>query len=279
MIAPELEVRPLGPALGAEIAGVRIAPDLDAAVIAAIRRVWLEHLVVFFRDVELTPEALLGFAQRFAEPVAYPMLRGLPDHPLIVAVEKRAHEQHNFGGVWHSDTAYLRAPPIGAMLLARVVPPLGGDTLFANQYLAYETLSPSLQQVLSGLNAVNSSAKAAVTQTRAERMVDGARVSDDAHFEAVHPVVRIHPETGRRLLYVNCAHTLRFDGWTEEESAPLLEFLFRHQTRPEFTCRLRWRAGSLALWDNRACQHNPINDYHGHHRLMHRVSLGSERPQ
>jgi len=169
--------------------------------------------------------------------------------------------------------------PIGATLLARELPPVGGDTLFANMYLAYEALSDGLRRVLEGLRAVNSSAKADVTKTREDRLAEGgARLAPGTALEAVHPVVRTHPETGRKLLYVNGGHTVRFEGMTEEESAPLLNYLFAHLCRPEFTCRLRWEVGTLALWDNRCTQHNPINDYHGHRRVMHRISLGAERP-
>ncbi len=276
----QIEVRPIAGALGAEIEGIRVAPDLPEDAIAEIRHAWLEHGVVFFRDVDLEPEAFLAFGKRFAAIVDYPMLKGMADHPQIVEVKKLPRERHNFGGVWHSDTAYLETPPIGAMLLARVVPESGGDTLFANMYLAFETLSQGLQQLLGRLRAVNVSSKGAVTRTRAERMQDAANVdAAKTEFLAVHPVVRTHSETGRQLLYVNMAHTLRFEDMTEEESAPLLQWLFAHQTRSGFTCRFSWRPGSLAFWDNRACQHNPINDYHGRQRVMHRISLGAEVPR
>ena len=189
------------------------------------------------------------------------------------------HERTNFGGVWHTDTAYLEQPPMGSMLLARELPPYGGDTLFANQYLAFESLSPTLQSILAGLRAVNSSAKADVSKTREDR-IKGGDGRDDARqeYNAEHPVVRTHPETGRRSLYVNVAHTVRFVGMTEEESAPLLQYLHQHQVRPEFTCRFAWEPGSLAFWDNRCALHNPVNDYHGFRRLMHRITLAGDRP-
>ena len=212
----------------------------------------------------------LGPAQVRAE------IEGFPE---VIAVVKLEHERINFGGVWHSDTSYLECPPMASMLVAREVPKAGGDTLFANMYLAYEALSPGMQRLLAGLRAVNSSQKADVTRTREDRMRDsGWRADARASYEAEHPVVRTHPETGRKALYVNVAHTMHFAGMTEEESAPLLEYLFRHQVRPEFTCRFRWQPGSLAFWDNRCVQHNPINDYHGHRRLMHRITLAGDRP-
>ena len=159
------------------------------------------------------------------------------------------------------------------------MPPFGGDTLFANQYLAYEALSPGLRRVLDGLIAVNSSAKADASRTREDRIRDSGKSGAGQEYLADHPAVRTHPETGRRALYVNPAHTVRFDGMTEEESAPLLDYLFRHQVRPEFTCRFSWAVGSLALWDNRCALHNPVNDYHGHRRVMHRITLKGDRPR
>ncbi len=274
-----IRVAPVAGALGAEVGGVDLARHLDDATLAQIRHAWLQHLVLFFRDQQLSSDQYLAFARRIAEPVEYPMLRGLDGYPLIVPVIKLPHERVNFGGLWHSDTAYLETPPIAATLLAREVPPVGGDTLFANMYLAYETLSDGLRRVLDGLRAVNSSAKADVTKTREDRLAEGgAKLAPNAMLNALHPVVRTHPETGRKLLYVNGGHTVRFEDMTEDESAPLLNYLFAHLSQPEFTCRLRWQVGTLALWDNRCSQHNPINDYHGHRRVMHRISLGADRP-
>ena len=274
-----LQIHPLAGAIGAEISGVDLASEIDDDLIAAIRRAWLDHLVVFFRGQGLPPARFLAFARRFGEPVEYPFVRGIDGFPLITPVVKLEHERVNFGGLWHSDTSYLETPPMGTLLVARDVPPFGGDTLFANMYLAYETLSAGMRRLLDGLVAVNSSAKADVTKTREDRIRDGARSNAAAEYEALHPVVRTHPETGGKALYVNGGHTVRFDGMTEAESAPLLRFLFAHQTRPEFTCRFRWEAGSLAFWDNRCAQHDPINDYHGFRRVMHRVTLAGDRPR
>jgi taurine dioxygenase len=185
----------------------------------------------------------------------------------------------NFGGVWHSDTTYLDIPPMASMLVAREVPPAGGDTLFANMYLAYESLSPGMRRMLDGLVGISSSAKADASRTREDRLRDSARADAKQEYVAAHPVVRVHPETGRRALYVNVAHTIGFEGMTAEESAPLLEFLFRHLTKPEFSCRFRWQPGSIAFWDNRCAQHNAINDYHGHRRSMHRITLAGDQPE
>jgi len=273
-----ITVSPIAGALGAEIGGVDLASDLSDDTVAEIRQAWLEHLVVFFRDQELTPAEFLAFARRIGEPVEYPFVKGMDDFPEIITVSKLPHETVNFGGIWHSDTVYLERPPMGTLLVACEVPPYGGDTMFANMYAAYEALSPGLQRVLDGLRAVHSSALADVSKTREDRIKD-AGFGDDREFCSEHPVVRTHPETGRKALYVNVAHTARFKGMTDEESAPLLGFLFRHQVRPEFTCRFTWQTGSIALWDNRCVQHNPVNDYHGHRRLMHRITLAGERPR
>lgn len=273
-----VSVTPIAGALGAEIGGVDLSCPLDAETVKTIRKALLDHLVIFFRDQDLTPDNLMAFAESFGTPMEYPLIKGIEGYPKITEIVKLEHERVNFGGVWHADTTYLEAPPMGTMLYALEVPPYGGDTLFANQYLAYETLSEPYRKFLDGLTAISSSAKADVSKTR-EDMIRNAGDNATAHdYLAEHPAVRTHPETGRRCLFVNTAHTSHFKGMTESESAPILEYLFQHQVRPEFTCRFSWRPGSLAFWDNRAAQHNPINDYHGFRRVMRRITLAGERP-
>jgi taurine dioxygenase len=281
MLSPatrSLEGHKIAGALGAEISGVDLARDLDDATITEIRRIWLDNCVVFFRNQDLPPARFLDLAKRFGQPIEYPFLKGLDGFPEIITVAKLEQEKINFGGVWHSDTSYLDIPPMATMLIAREVPPVGGDTLFASQYLAYETLSDGMKRLLDGLVALNASAKADVTRTREDRLKDGKNPQARKDYVAEHPVVRTHPETGRRALYVNVAHTVRFKDMSEEESAPILDFLFRHQIKPEFTCRFHWEPGSIAFWDNRCAQHNPVNDYHGYRRLMHRITLKGDRP-
>jgi taurine dioxygenase len=282
MLSPatrNIEVHKIAGALGAEISGVDLARDLDDATVAEIRRIWLDNCVVFFRNQDLPPAQFLELAKRFGEPIEYPFLKGLDGFPEIITVAKLEHEKINFGGVWHSDTSYLDIPPMATMLIAREVPPVGGDTLFANQYLAYETLSDGMKRLLDGLVAVSASAKADVTRTREDRLKDSKNPQGRKDYLAEHPVVRTHPETGRKTLYVNVAHTVRFKDMSEEESAPILDYLFRHQIRPEFTCRFHWEPGSIAFWDNRCAQHNPVNDYHGYRRLMHRITLKGDKPR
>jgi taurine dioxygenase len=279
MTKSRLEVRPLSGAIGAELFGVDLAGSLDDGTIRELRTALLEHVVIFFRDQELSPQQLLALAERFGEPAEYPLIKGLPECPLVLPVIKEPHERTNFGGIWHSDTAYLERPALGTLLYALQTPPAGGDTLFANMYLAYETLSDGMRRLLEGLRGVNVAGKPVTLKTREEMHSKRGTAADPEAISAVHPVVRTHPETGRRALYVNFAHTLRFEDMTEEESEPLLGYLFAHQIKPEFTCRFRWRPGSLAFWDNRASQHYPLNDYHGHRRVMHRVTLIGDRPQ
>jgi len=276
--AAQWEVRPLSGALGAEVLGVDLAAPLDAAAIAALRALWLRYQVIFFRDQKLDSDQFLTAARRFGEPVEYPFVKGLDGYPEIIAVLKQAHETTNFGGIWHTDTAYLDVPPMATMLIARETPPHGGDTLFSSLYAAHDALSPGLRETLSTLRAVNTSAKADVSRTREDRIRDTGRTEKPRDYAASHPVIRTHPETGRKALYVNIAHTHHFDGWTEEESTPLLNHLYALQARVEFTCRFSWRPGSIALWDNRCVLHNPINDYHGHRRLMHRITLRGDTP-
>jgi taurine dioxygenase len=273
-----VKVRRIAGALGALIEGVDLRAPLTEALVREIRAAWLEHLVVFFRDQPLSPEQFMRFARAIGEPVEYPFVKGMPGFPEIIEVVKLPHERVNFGGIWHTDTAYLEVPPMASLLLAREVPPYGGDTLWANQYLAYEALSPGMRRMLDGLVGVNSSAKADVSRTREDRVRDHGQQDATREYLAEHPAVRTHPETGRRALYVNVAHTLRFRDMSEEESAPLLRFLHEHQVRPEFTCRFSWEPGSLALWDNRCTLHNPVNDYHGFRREMHRITLAGTRP-
>jgi taurine dioxygenase len=276
--AAALEVTPLAPAVGAEVRGVDLNRPLPPAMLARLREIWLAAGVLALPDQDLSSEAFLAFARALGEVSEYPFLRGLAGFPEITEVVKLEHETVNFGGVWHADTTYLPRPPMATLLIARETPPTGGDTLFASQAAAYEALPDATRQQLLGMRAINSSAKAEVSRTREDRLRDHARSDDAQVFEAIHPVVRTHPETGRRALFVNPAHTVRFEDMTEAESAPLLELLFVHQIAPAFTCRVRWRPGTLAIWDNRQLLHFPMNDYHGHRRVMHRITLAGEVP-
>ena len=271
-----IDVHPVSGALGAEIKGVDISIPLEAEVVSEIRDALLKHLVIFFQNQVITPQQQLNFAEQFGIPMEYPQLKGLPDCPLVTEVIKLEHETLNFGGVWHSDTTYLQQPPMASLLYAIEIPPYGGDTLFSNQYMAYETLSDGLKKTLSELVAVNTSSKPEVSMTREDRMRETGMELNI--LSASHPAVRTHPETGNKALFVNKAHTTHFKDWTESESKSLLEFLFQHQVRTEFTCRFRWEKNSLAFWDNRCVQHHPVNDYQGFRRIMHRVTIAGDKP-
>lgn len=275
----QIRIHPLTTALGAEIEGVDLSRPLARETVATLRQALLDHLVIFFRDQDLTTEKYLAFAHAMGEPMEYPFVSGLPGASLITPVVKEADARVNFGGVWHTDTAYLEEPPKATMLLAREIPPYGGDTMFANQQLAYENLSEGMQELLSTLTGVNSSVRSDGIRTHVDRDVPQIDANGTSGFIAEHPVVRTHPETGRKSLYINRGHTVRFKGMTEEESLPLLNFLFDHQVTDEFVCRFRWQPGSLALWDNRAVLHYPLNDYHGHRREMYRITLRGDKPR
>ena len=273
-----MKVRQIAGALGAEISGLDLSTGLSASQAKDVREVFLRHQVIFVRNQKLTPQQFLNFARAMGEPVEYPFVKGLDDFPFIIEVKKLAHEKVNFGGIWHSDTTYLERPPMGSMLLAREVPPYGGDTLFASQTLAYESLSDTMKRMLDGLTGISSSARADVSKTREDRIKSDGRDSAPVEYQAEHPLVRTHPETGRKALYVNVAHTAGIKGLTDEEGASLLQFIFKHQVKPEFTCRFVWEPDSIAFWDNRCVQHNPINDYHGFRRVMHRITLQGDKP-
>ena len=257
---------------------MNLAANPSSQTVAEIRKAWLAHGVVFFRDQQLSSSEYLNFARAIGEPMDYPFLMGLEDSPQITEVTKLPGEVINFGGLWHTDTAYLEEPPMATMLLAREVPQVGGDTMWASMYAAHDALSEGFRELLSPLTAVNTSSLADTAKTREDRIQDSGR-GTELEYSAEHPVIRSHPETGRNALYVNRAHTSRFVGMTEEESRPILQWLFAHSERPEFTCRFRWHKDSLALWDNRCTLHNPINDYHGHLRTMHRITLAGDRPR
>ncbi len=277
-----IEVAPISGALGAEISGVDLSSDLDDRDVGEIRSAFLQCHVLCFRGQNLTPARQVEFARRFGEPDIYPFIKGLPDMPEVIEILKTENDAENFGGSWHSDTAYLDKPALGSMLYALETPTAGGDTMFANMHLAYEALSDGMKGLLDTLVGINNSALG-YRGGRAKGMkaldgMAGKYIEDSEISIAEHPVVRTHPETGRKGLYVSRGHTERFKGMTEAESRPLIEFLSSHAVRPEFTCRINWQPGSLVFWDNRCTQHFAINDYNGRRRRMHRVTLIGDRP-
>ena len=279
-----ITIQPVSPAVGAEIAGVDLARPLRDEELDAVREALLAHGAVFLRNQVLNPQDLVDFGRRFGPLNVHPMMRPLDGYPAVLEIVKNPEDRNNFGGSWHTDLSYLERPALASLLYAKEIPPVGGDTLFANMFLAYEALSDGLKRVLDGLRAVHNTRMIYTPDAQAGGGIIGDAASmqrsrpNDWHEEAVHPVVRTHPETGRKALYVNCNFTVRFEDMTEAESAPLLRFLFAHLERPEFTCRFRWSEGAVALWDNRCTQHYALNDYHGHRRVMQRVSVEGDRP-
>ena len=254
--------------------------DVDVAAITEeelnrVRQAQNEHGVVFFRDQDLDCEGHIAFARRLDEIVVNRFFERVDGFEEIAMVRKEPQHKTVVGECWHTDHSYDLEPARGSILYAREVPSSGGGTFFANMYMVYEALSDGLKQTLEGLRAVHSSA-----HVFSDDAVQAFETGEDRFHSGelavqtnVHPVVLIHPQSGRRALYVNPDFTVRFEGWTEEESAPLLNYLYEYSTRDEFVTRFDWRKDSIAFWDNRAVMHRAANDYPRERRLMHRITL------
>jgi len=252
-----LEVRPLTGCIGAEVVGVDLN-RLDEAAWDELRAIWLEHLVVFFPDQHLAPDAHAALGERLGELEIHPYIPKLDeDHPQIVVLDS---DQGAKADTWHTDVTFSTTPPLASILQMIECPPSGGDTLWTNQYLAYETLSDPLRDLLDGLSAVHT-----------------ATPFGHPEVNATHPVVRTHPETGRRSLFVNRTFTSHIVELRREESDALLEHLYRWSEQPRFQCRYRWQPGTLGMWDNRCTQHHAVNDYRDR-RVIHRVTVLGDRP-
>jgi taurine dioxygenase len=275
-----IEVRPIAGACGAEIDGIRIGDDIDDSTIAEIRQALNEHGVVFFRDQEFDAEEHKAFARRFGDIFVHPNYRGMQQDDEIVMIRREPGDKHIVGEDWHTDTTMVAAPPMGAILYAIEVPPYGGDTGFAHQAAAYDALSSGMKRMLEGLRAVHTDRMVAGPQSGRNAYRSTKVREDDSWRETVstHPVVRTHPETGRKMLFVNAAYTVGFEDMTEAESRPLLDYLLEHGHRPEFTCRFRWENGSVAFWDNRAVKHLAVHDAGPFRRLMRRVQIAGDVP-
>ncbi len=278
-----IEVHPIAGALGAEISGLDLT-TLGNQSFSELHQAFLDHRVLYFKDQPLDDEQLEELTMRFGPFGDTPFVEGMPGHPNIIEVRKDADETstHNFGGRWHSDFSFQEAPPSATFLSARVTPEAGGDTMFADMYGAYDALSDGMKELLTGRNAMHSGQRSYGTKGRFAKDPNITRMairpSEEGDVETPHPIVRTHPETGRKALFINQVYTVRLEDMTEAESKPILDFLNAHSTRPEFTCRIRWNENGLAIWDNRCTQHYAINDYHGHARLMHRTTCAGDRP-
>ena len=282
-MAHTLTTLPVAPACGSFVEGLDVKRATDSDL-AALSELLAERGVVFLRDQHLSPEDQVALTARFGEVLRVPYVKHLDEHPDIIAVLKEADEKKisTFGGTWHSDFSFLDQPPSLTILYGREIPPFGGDTLWSSQYAAFDALSPRMQEMMCGLSAVQTGwphgTKGPGPNAAVSRSVVMTRNDPTADREVIHPVVRVHPITKRKALFVNPVYTQRFDGMTEEESKPLLSYLFAHATKPEFTCRLQWDVGTLALWDNRCVLHLAINDYDGSRRLLHRTTVAGETP-
>ena len=275
----DMQVRALSGSCGAEVRGIDLT-SLDDEGFAAVRETFLSHKVLCFRDQKLDEETLMAFGLRFGPLIVHPNLMAEGKHPEVIAIRKEPGDKAAVGENWHTDTTCLVKPPLGSALYALEVPPAGGDTLFADQQGAWDMLSDGMKATLSGMRAVHNDTRVAGPATNFNALRSTRNREDDAWTptECVHPVVRTHPETGRKGLFVNRAYTIRFEGMTEAESTPLLDYLYAVGERVELTCRVSWEPGSLTLWDNRCLKHAAINDYPGHRREMRRIQIEGDRP-
>ena len=270
-----VEIKPVAGALGAEIHGLDLAQSLDDEAFNTIRDAFYQYSVIFFRDQCISPEEHIAFAKRFGTININRFFTPVDGYPEIAEVRKEPDQKRNIGENWHTDQSYDQAPAMGSILLAREVPDHGGDTLFSSMYAAYEALSDGMKATLETLRAEHSSRQVFGPQAPYQSTDIKGRLHnpDEATQVATHPVIIRHPVTGRKAIYVNRNFTTSIKGWTKAESAALLNFLYDHGTRPDFTCRFRWEKGSVAIWDNRSTWHCAVNDYHGQRRLMHRITI------
>ena len=273
----QFQLQPANPALGAFVTGLDLSGELTPETIAELRHAHARSGVLFFRDQTLTPEQHIELASRLGEINVNRFFTAVDGYPQIAEVRKEPAQTTNVGGGWHTDHSYDQIPALGSLLYARELPDAGGDTLFASAYKAYDALSDGMKKMLGDLRAIHSSRHVfGANANRPEDLSDRFGNSEAAVQDADHPVVITHPISGRKCLYVNPGFTVCFKGWSVEESAPLLQYLYRHVSSPEFTYRFSWKPGSLAFWDNRCTWHYALNDYHGARRLMHRITLEGE---
>ncbi len=271
-----LKVTPYSACVGAVIEGIDLRKPVGDVAMQQMRTALCDYGVIFIRDQKITPEQHIAFAKRWAPIDINRFFAAVAGYPEIAQVLKEPEQKTNIGGGWHTDHSYDLVPAMGSMLLARETPPTGGDTLFANMAAAFDALSPGLQRTLRTMRAVHSSKHVFGEQGGYDKQPEfKGRIGNTAKVtpDVVHPVVIKHPDSGREVLYVNSAFTIRFEDWTALESEALLQTLFNHASCPEFSCRFQWSEGTLAFWDNRSTWHYALNDYHGARRLMHRITV------
>jgi taurine dioxygenase len=268
-----MKITLFSPGCGAVVKDIQLASLRDTQLVE-LREAFAEHGLLFFRDQQLNPEDHLGFARRFGDIVLNKFFTPVPGHRQIAEVRKEKTQQTNIGGGWHTDHSYDTEPALGSLLVARNLPNSGGDTWFANLAAAYDRLPAAQQKSLATLRALHSNVHiygrdGYYRSTDIADQLGGA----DSVGEAVHPVVIRHPDSGRKVLYVNPAHTIGIEGWKKADSDALLAELYAHVDQPQFTCKFNWQPGSVAFWDNRSTWHFAQNDYQGEARLMHRITL------
>ncbi|MFT5448622.1 MAG: taurine dioxygenase [Gammaproteobacteria bacterium] len=270
-----IEILPLAGVIGAEIRGVDVG-TIDDAIFAVVHQALLDHGVIVLRDQDITPAQQIAFAKRWNGLHTHPYLAGLPEHPELIEIVKEPEEEGGFGAHWHTDQIFTPAPSMATMLYAKVVPTAGGDTLFASMRAAYEALSDGMKAMLRDVRTFSRYNK---TAKRSGKMSNKVTELDTPSDPAVHPLIRVHPETGQPGLYINDMENMpHLDGMTVDESGPIINYLMRHATRAEFTCRVRWEVGSLGIWDNRQVMHMALNDYPGQRRVMHRLTIKGDVP-
>ncbi len=271
MTGPTLDIRKLTPAIGAEIHGIDLAKPMNDATFAAVQQALMDHLVIFFRDQTMDHAQQTAFGARFGALHIHPAAPSVPGHPAVMIIHADANSTYVNGESWHSDVSCDAEPPMGSILHIRTLPEIGGDTMFANMYAAYDALSAPMRTMLAGLTALHDG----------EMLYRGRYTNNDAgraYPKAVHPVIRTHPVTGRQALFVNSFFTSRINEISKSESEALLAFLFRHIETPEFSCRFRWQKNSVAFWDNRSTQHHALWDYFPATRSGTRVTIQGDRP-
>lgn len=269
-----IEVRPLTPGIGAVIHGIDLREPLDTLQIHDIRAALLGHLVVFFRDQPLALDQLTRLGRYFGELHQHPNTRGPQGFPEVLPIHADANTVRIAGDRWHSDVSCDGAPPMGSILHLHTLPPHGGDTLFASSHAVYDSLSPALRAYLSTLTATHDGEPVYRSRNRQRGIDDSGRI----YPRASHPVIRTHPETGRKGVFVNANFTTHIDGVSAEESEAVLQFLYRQFARPDFQVRFRWAPDSIAFWDNRSAQHLAVWDYFPHVRSGNRVTIHGDRP-
>jgi taurine dioxygenase len=274
----DVEIRPLTAALGAEVTGVDLSQVLPDDVMAELERALYEHLVLFFRDQDMTPDDQIRFGSWFGPFERHPFAKSHPDHPELTVLDQTTPRDDG-GNSWHSDTSFMETPALGSVLRAVQLPPLGGDTCWASMYAAYDALSDPMRSFLGGLTALHDLIRPLTKAVAGRHSIGGVEEIRAQWPPVEHPVVRTHPVTNRKSLYVNSNFTTRICGLTEAESNALLPMLLQHVGEPEFQVRFRWTAGAVVLWDNRCTQHYAVPDYTGHRRVMHRVALSGDRPR